>query len=89
MAAETHIVVRDAHWPIPSRLAGILPFKWGMLTRVASTIIPPYKRPTGVERAVHSLGKPLVWFYWRLVELLLFLQCRLGSRFGSRVDLVP
>lgn len=89
VAAETHIVVREAHWPIPSRLAGILPFKWGMLTRMASTIIPPYQRSTGVERVVHSLGEPLVWLYWRLVELLLFLQCRLGSRFGSRVDLVP
>ena len=89
VAAETHIVVREAHWPIPSRLAGILPFKWGMLTRMASTVIPPYQRPTGFERVVHSLGKPLVWFYWRLVELLVFLQCRLGSRFGSRVGLVP
>jgi dimethylaniline monooxygenase (N-oxide forming) len=89
VAAETHIVVREAHWPIPSRLAGILPFKWGMLTRMASTVIPPYQRPTEVERVVHSLGKPLIWFYWRLVELLVFLQCRLGSRFGSRVDLAP
>lgn len=89
VAAETHIVVREAHWPIPTRLAGVLPFKWGMLTRMASTLIPLYQKPTGVERIVHTLGKPLVWFYWRLVELLLFLQCRLGSRFGSRVDLVP
>ena len=89
VAAETHIVVREPHWPFPRRLAGILPFKWGTLSRLVSTLIPPYQQPTGVERLAHSLGKPLVWFYWRLVELLLLIQCRLGSRFGSRVDLVP
>ena len=89
VAAETHIVVREATWPIPSRLAGILPFKWGMLNRLASTLIPLYQHPSGVERLAHSLGKPLVWFYWRLVELLMLVQCRLGSRFGSRMDLVP
>jgi len=89
VAAETHIVVRQARWPIPSRLAGILPFKWGLLSRLASTLIPPYQRRTRVEQVVHTLGTPLVWFYWRLVELLLVVQCRLGSRFGSRVDLVP
>jgi dimethylaniline monooxygenase (N-oxide forming) len=89
VAAETHIVFREPHWPVPPVLAGILPFKWAMLNRLASTLIPPYQHPTGVERAVHSLGKPLVWFYWRLVELLLYGQCRLGSRFGTRVSLVP
>ncbi|MDX1711627.1 MAG: NAD(P)-binding domain-containing protein [Rhodovibrionaceae bacterium] len=88
-AAETHIVVREPHWPFPSRLAGILPFKWGLLHRLASTLIPPYQRATGVEKLVHTLGRPSVWLYWRLVELLLFFQCRLGSRFGTRVDLVP
>jgi dimethylaniline monooxygenase (N-oxide forming) len=89
VAAETHMVIREPHWPIPSRLAGVLPFKWGMLNRLASTLIPPYQRPTGVERLVHSLGTPLVWFYWRLVELLMVVQCQLGSRGGSRMDLVP
>jgi len=89
VAAETHIIVREPHWPFPQKLAGIVPFKWGTLSRMVSTLIPPYQRLTGVERVIHSLGKPLVWVYWRLVELLLFLQLRLGSRFGSRVDLTP
>jgi dimethylaniline monooxygenase (N-oxide forming) len=89
VSAKTDIIFRSHHWPVPSRLAGIIPFKWGMLNRFTSTLIPLYQHPTGLERAVHGLGKPLVWFYWRLVELLLFIQCRLGSRFGSRVGLVP
>ena len=89
VAAETHNVIREPHWPLPPRLAGILPFKWGMLNRLASALIPPYQRATPVERMVHGLGRPLAWFYWRLVEALLYFQCRLGSRFGTRVSLVP
>ena len=88
-AKEAHIVFREPHWPIPQKLAGILPFKWGLLHRMNSTLIPPYQHTTPVERVVHGIGKPLVWLYWRLVETLLYFQCKLGSRFGTRVSLVP
>ena len=84
---QAHLVFRNAHWPIPQKLAGILPFKWGLLQRLNLTLLPPYQNPTPVERAVHNLGKPLVWLYWRLVEALLFIQCGLGSKSGTRVSL--
>lgn len=89
VASETHIVFREPHWPIPQKLAGILPFKWGLLNRLNSTLIPPYQYMTSAEKVVHGVGKPLVWLYWRIVETLLYFQCRLGSRFGTRVSLVP
>ena len=89
VAAQTTIVFRETHWPVPQKLLGLLPFKWAMLSRLTSTLIPLYYRPSVAERVVHSLGKPLVWFWWRLVELLLAAQCRLGSRFGTRLSLVP
>ena len=89
VASETAIIFRRAHWPVPRKLAGILPFKWGMLNRMTSTLIPLYYRPSPLERLIHSAGKPLVWGYWRLVELLLFIQCRLGPRFGARTSMVP
>lgn len=88
-AKETHIIFREPHWPIPQKLAGVLPFKWGLLHRMNITLIPPYQEVTPVEKVVHSLGKPLVWFYWRLVETLLYFQCQMDSRFGTRVSLVP
>ena len=88
-AKETHIIFREPHWPIPQKLAGILPFKWGLLHRLNSTLIPLYQYATPVEKVVHGLGKPLVWLYWRLVETLLYFQCQLGSRFGTRISLVP
>jgi dimethylaniline monooxygenase (N-oxide forming) len=88
-AARTHIVFRQPHWPIPRKLAGILPFKWGLLNRLCSTLIPPYQNPTPVERVVHGVGKPLAWFYWRIVEILFYFQFGLGSNLGRRVSLVP
>jgi len=89
VASETSICLRHAHWPVPRNLLGILPFKWGMLNRLTSTLIPMYLHPTSLERWVHALGRPLVWFWWRLVELLLRFQCRLGSKFGTREGLMP
>ena len=87
-ARSAHLIFRKAHWPIPRKLAGVLPFKWGLLQRLNLTLLPPYQYATAVEKAVHSLGRPLVWLYWRLVETLLYFQCNLGSRRGSRVSLV-
>ena len=88
-ATEAHIIFREPHWPIPRKLAGVLPFKWGLLNRLCSTLIPPYQQMTSVEKTVHTIGKPMAWFYWRIVEALFYFQCRLGSNFGTRVSLVP
>ena len=89
VAKETHIILREAHWPLPAWLAGILPVKWGLFNRLTSALIPHYQNPTPVEKVVQTLGRPLAWFYWRLVELLIRFQFRLGSSFGRRVSLVP
>ena len=88
-ASEVHIVFREPHWPIPRKIAGVLPFKWGLLNRLCSTLIPPYQKMTSVEKVMHSIGKPMAWFYWRIVEAVFYFQCRMGSNFGSRVSLVP
>ncbi len=89
VAKETTIIFREAHWPLPAKIANVLPFKWVMLNRFTSAMIPPYYQPSAVERVLHTLGKPLVWVWWRLVQLLLIVQCRMWSRFGTRVSLVP
>lgn len=88
-AKETHLIFRTSHWPVPRKLAGILPFKWGMLNRLASTLIPLYQRPSRLEKVVHSLGKPLVWLWWRIVELLLRVQCRLDTPIEDGATLLP
>ena len=89
VAERTAIIVREPRWPIPQKLAGVLPFKWGLLHRLTSTLLPLYQRPSTLERAVHGLAAPTVWLFWRLVEALLVVQCSLDSRFGKRTSLVP
>jgi len=89
VAAATSIVYRQTHWPVPPRLLNALPFKWAMLNRLTSALIPLHYRPSQVERCLHTLGKPLVWAWWRIVELLLRAQYDLGSRGGTRPNLVP
>jgi dimethylaniline monooxygenase (N-oxide forming) len=89
VADRTTLVFREPHWPVPRKLLGVLPFKWAMLSRLTSALIPPYYRPSRAERAVHTLGRPLVWLWWRLVELLLIAQCKLGPKRGRRVSLIP
>ena len=86
---SVHLVFREAHWPVPRNLAGIVPFKWGMLSRMTAALIPVYQRPTSLGRWLHGIGTPLVWLFWRLVELLLYVQCRLGTKIARGENLVP
>lgn len=89
IARSVRLVFRTAHWPVPRKLLGLLPFKWGMLTRLTASLIPPYVRPTPAVRLLHSIGKPLPWLFWRVVELLLRYQQRLDTRIENGADLVP
>jgi len=89
VASHTSIIFRTPRWPIPRKLAGLLPLKWGLLHRMTSALLPLYQRPSSLERVVHGLGAPVAWLFWRLTELLLYFQCRLGNAFGSRTSLVP
>lgn len=89
VSEDVHLVFRDAHWPVPRKLAGVLPFKWGLLNRLTAAVIPPYMRPSQVTKWLHGIGRPLVWIFWRLVELLLRVQFRLGTRIAQGKNLVP
>ena len=89
VAKSVRLVFRTAHWPVPRKLLGLLPFKWGMLTRLTASLIPPYVRPSPAVRLLHSAGKPLPWLFWRVVELLLRTQQRLSTRIENGKNLVP
>ena len=86
---EAHLIFRTAHWPVPRNLAGLLPFKWGMLNRMTAALIPPYIRPSPLVGLIHGVGKPLVWTYWRLVEVLLATQFGLGMKIAKGENLKP
>ena len=89
IAEHVHLVFRSAHWPVPRKLLGLLPFKWGMLTRLVAAMIPPYVRPTPTVRMLHTVGYPLPWIFWRVVELLLRVQQKLDTKIANGKNLVP
>lgn len=89
IADKVYLVFRTAHWPVPRKLLGILPFKWGMLTRLVASMLPPYVRPSPMVRALHTLGYPLPWLFWRVVEILLRTQQKLGTKIASGKNLIP
>ena len=89
VAQDAHIVFRTPHWPVPRDLAGIIPFKWGMLNRMTGALINPYQRRDFMAHCMHSVGKPIAWIFWRLVELLLYFQCHLGTKIANGQNLVP
>ncbi|MFD1160739.1 flavin-containing monooxygenase [Roseovarius aestuarii] len=89
VADKVYLVFRSTHWPVPRKLLGLLPFKWGMLTRLVAAMIPPYVRSTPVTRALHTVGYPLPWLFWRVVEMLLRIQQKLGTRIANGDTLIP
>ncbi len=89
VAVSAHLIFREAHWPVPRKLAGILPFKWGMLNRLTGATLTPYAKPRPVARWLNTIGRPLPWIFWRIVEGLLWLQFGLGTKIANGKNLVP
>lgn len=92
-AADSTIVFREPHWPVPAVLVGGVPFKYALLNRFTNAMLPLYMRPSRKERGWHLLGKPVIWGFWRLVEKLLIYQCGLNrprrGNSATRADLIP
>ena len=89
VAKNVHMVFRRTHWPVPRKVVGMLPFKWVGLSRMTSAFMPLYQRSTSMERWLHGIGKPLVWIFWRFFEIVIRLQCRLGTEISNGKNLIP
>jgi dimethylaniline monooxygenase (N-oxide forming) len=91
--ASSTIVFRNAHWPVPAKLLGFLPFKYALFTRFANAMLPLHVRASRWARVWHRAGKPLIWTFWRIVEQLLIIQCGLKrpmrGRSATRTNLMP
>lgn len=89
VASRTHLLVRTPYWPVPQKVFGVLPIKWLLLTRTASSLLPLYQRPSVLERRFHRIARPLIWACWRFVEHIVRLQFRLGGRPPKVPGLLP
>ena len=58
VAASTTVVARHLLWKMPTRVAGVLNYKYLMLTRLGEALFR-YIEPRGVERFLHGVGDPV------------------------------
>ncbi|HEY9694376.1 MAG TPA: NAD(P)-binding domain-containing protein [Oculatellaceae cyanobacterium] len=77
-ATECTLVFRQAMWKVPRHFLGLVNLKYILLTRFSEAWFP-YRQMGRIETMLHSIGKPLVWLFWRNVETLLRLQLGLDS----------
>lgn len=77
-AKESTLLFRRSLWKIPKFFFNKIHFEDILLTRF-SEIWLPYRQKKGIEKVLHSVGKPLVWSFWRLNELILRKQFSLDG----------
>jgi cation diffusion facilitator CzcD-associated flavoprotein CzcO len=88
-ATSVTVVQREAHWPTPRRIAGLIPFQYIFLSRLGTALVSAHQGtfPGGSGPLVNafrdSVGPYLVKPVFRAVEELFALQ------FGLRGDLRP
>ncbi|HSU12737.1 NAD(P)/FAD-dependent oxidoreductase [Longimicrobium sp.] len=66
-AREVTLVFRRALWKMPKYFFGRVHLKYVLATRFSEALFR-WRHPEGVERVLHSAGKPLVWLLWRGIE---------------------
>ncbi|MBK1989044.1 NAD(P)/FAD-dependent oxidoreductase [Sphaerospermopsis aphanizomenoides BCCUSP55] len=77
-AQECTLLFRRAKWKVPRFFLGLVNLKYVLLTRFSEAWFP-YRKMGKLETLLHSIGKPLVWMFWRNVEMVLRLQLGLDS----------
>lgn len=80
------LLFRRAHWCVPRKILGLIPMEWLLHSRFGQGTLPRWYTCGVVEGFVHSVLKPLIWLYWRIVEAILTLQLGL---WGSSCHLRP
>jgi dimethylaniline monooxygenase (N-oxide forming) len=76
-AKSVDLVYRRAGWKMPKYWFGFVPLRYVLTTRSAEWMFR-YRALEGGERALHTLGRPLVWAFWRGVEA--FVGAKQGLR---------
>lgn len=77
-AKRTSLVFRSASWKMPKKFAGLVPLRYVLTTRFSEMLFRD-RELRGVEKVLHTAGKPAVWLFWRGVEALLRATFRLGE----------
>lgn len=77
-ASKCDLVYRQAIWRLPKYLLGKINIKNILLTRFSESWLP-YRELRGGEKLLHTIGKPIVWAFWRTNEMVIRQQLRLDE----------
>lgn len=83
-AKECTLVFRQAMWKVPRFFFGLINLKYILFTRFSEAWFP-FHQMGRLETMLHSVGKHLVWLFWRTVEMVLRLQLGL-DRCGMKPE---
>jgi dimethylaniline monooxygenase (N-oxide forming) len=78
-ASQVLHIFRTPRWMIPRRICGI---KYCLLLfpRISTIMIPSWGHPTLSERILHTVFFPLVWLFWKMLELVFTLAAYSNAR---------
>lgn len=68
-AKESILVFRRTLWKFPKFFLNKIHIEELFMVRFAEIWLP-YRKKKGIEKLLHSVGKPIVWAFWRLNELI-------------------
>ena len=67
-AAHVTLAAKKLHWPVPRRILGIVPFKWGTYSRLGHFLLPAHWDIAPAERRIHHALSGVKWIVWRILE---------------------
>jgi dimethylaniline monooxygenase (N-oxide forming) len=88
-AASSTLLYRTAHWPVPRKILGLVPFEFATFSRFGGgVLLPKYPKAGMFESICHAIPGFLTFFWW-LVARIFSWQFGLKNMQGGKVDLEP
>ncbi|GAB3027976.1 NAD(P)/FAD-dependent oxidoreductase [Niabella terrae] len=73
LSKSSTLLYRRAQWKVPRFFANSINLKYLLFSRFSEAFFLPYRK-TVFQKWLHSLGRPMVWMQWRMIEGLLKTQ---------------
>jgi len=70
VATQSTLLFREAHWPVPRKILGLVPFEYATFSRFgAGCLLPAYPKQGCIERLVHAIPGLLDGFWWLVAKI--------------------
>jgi cation diffusion facilitator CzcD-associated flavoprotein CzcO len=89
VAKSSTLLFREAHWCVPRKILGVVPFEFATFSRFGAACLQPMYVAAGpFEKILHAIPYFLIAF-WQLVAMIFAWQFGLAPRKEGDVDLRP